>query len=74
MKELPKILIALLISLLLMLVFGEVATRLYTAAFTFYDIEMSRYANELKIPSSNTTPISGSGGAWSSSFRPQHQT
>lgn len=53
MKELPKILLALLISFALMLVLGEVATRLYTAAFTFYDIEMSRYANLLKIPSSN---------------------
>ncbi len=53
MNELPKILAALLISLLLLLVVGEVGVRLYTAAFTFYDIEMSRYANELKIPSPN---------------------
>jgi len=53
MNEIPKILLALLMSLVLILVFGEIATRLYTAAFTFYDIEMSRYANELKIPSPN---------------------
>lgn len=52
-NEIPKILLALLMSLVLILVLGEIGTRLYTAVFTFYDIEMSRYANELKISSPN---------------------
>jgi len=53
MNEISKILLALLMSLVMLVVFGEIATRLYTSVFTFYDIEMSRYANELKISSSN---------------------
>ena len=53
MRELSKILLALLISLVFMIVLGEVGTRVYTAAFTLYDIEMSRYASALKISSSN---------------------
>jgi len=34
-------------------VLGEVALRVYTRYAIFYDIEMTRYANEIKIPSTN---------------------
>lgn len=53
MKHLVKILITIVVSLLLFLPIAEITIRLYTSFFTFYDIEMSRYANELKIRSEN---------------------
>lgn len=43
--------LAVLLSLAVFLVLAEATLRLYLASHTFYDVEMSRYAEELKIES-----------------------
>ena len=45
--------LAAVISLAVLFAVTEVGVRLWTRFNIFYDIEMSRYANELKIPSAN---------------------
>lgn len=46
-------LLSVVIALGIFSVLGEVALRVYTRYAIFYDIEMTRYANEIKIPSEN---------------------
>ncbi len=41
------------IALAVMLATGEVALRIYTSRAIYYDVEMTRYSNELKLVSSN---------------------
>jgi lysophospholipase L1-like esterase len=48
-----RTLLALLLSLAVFVVLAEVTLRVYLASHTFYDVEMSRYAEELKIESPN---------------------
>jgi len=50
-----RTLLAVLLSLVLFFVLAEVTLRLYLASHTFYDVEMSRYAEELKIESPDPT-------------------
>ena len=46
-------LLIVLASLLLFAGIGEVLIRLYLGRHTFYDVEMSRYANLIKVDSPN---------------------
>src|SRR5262245_51134411 len=46
-------LLSVVVALGIFSVLGELALRVYTHYTIFYDIEMTRYANELKIPSPN---------------------
>lgn len=48
-----RTLLAILLSLVIFVVVAETTLRLYLASHTFYDVEMSRYAEELKIESPN---------------------
>ena len=45
--------LSIVIALGVIFALGEVALRIYTRNVIFYDIEMTRYANELKLPSPN---------------------
>jgi len=50
MNDIVKSILAAVLSMLFFLGLTEVAVRIWTGFNTFYDIEMSRYANELKLP------------------------
>ncbi len=52
-RSLLRTLLAILLSLVVFLVLAEVTLRIYLASHTFYDVEMSRYAEALKVPSPN---------------------
>lgn len=52
-KEIMKGLAAMLVSLLLFLVLLEVTLQIYTRLAIYYDVEMSRYATEVKTKSDN---------------------
>lgn len=53
MNDLGKSFLAVLLALIAFFVATEVAVRIWTRFNISYDIEMSRYANELKVPSEN---------------------
>ncbi len=57
MNDVAKTLLAALLSFAFFFVLTEVGVRTYTRFQIFYDVEMSRYANEVKVPSAN--PKSG---------------
>jgi lysophospholipase L1-like esterase len=52
-KEIVKGIAAVFISLLIFLVLLEVSLQIYTRVFIYYDVEMSRYAVEIKDKSDN---------------------
>jgi lysophospholipase L1-like esterase len=52
-KEILKGIIAALISLLIFFVLLEISLQIYTRLFIYYDVEMSRYAVEIKEKSDN---------------------
>lgn len=53
LQELGKAFAAMLVSLLIFLVLLEVTLQIYTRLFIYYDVEMSRYATEIKKDSDN---------------------
>ncbi len=53
LKELLRGLGAFMISLVIFLVLLEVTLQIYTRIAIYYDVEMARYANEVKIPADN---------------------
>ena len=53
MKDLLKGLVAALISFVIFLVLLEITLQIYTRLFIYYDVEMSRYAVEVKTKSDN---------------------
>lgn len=52
-RSVLRTLLAILLSLAVFLVLAEVTLRIYLASNTFYDVEMSRYAEELKVESAD---------------------
>ena len=53
MRELLKGIAAVFISLLIFIVMLEVSLQIYTRLFIYYDVEMSRYAVDVKEKSDN---------------------
>jgi len=53
LKDVGATLLSVILALGVFFALGEVALRIYTRNVIFYDIEMTRYANELKLPSAN---------------------
>jgi lysophospholipase L1-like esterase len=52
-KDIGAVVLSVILALGVFFALGEVALRIYTGDVIFYDIEMTRYANELKLPSAN---------------------
>ncbi len=50
-REIMKGLAAMCVSLIIFLVLLEVTLQIYTRLFIYYDVEMSRYATEVKMKS-----------------------
>jgi lysophospholipase L1-like esterase len=52
-RDVPGVLLSIGIAVVAVFVSGEIAIRLYTRHAMIYDVEMTRYSNELKIASDN---------------------
>lgn len=51
--RLKRILVSAFVSLVIFFVISEISLQVYTRYVTYYDVEMARYASEVKIPSEN---------------------